>query len=116
MNLFKLLLKKIKIDWQEYKNYRISLWNVMRDKRLTKRAINRARIKNSQNGKTYYILRDRFGGINELTKEELAFFTRIGYFKKMNYLERLKESIAIITSDPIIRDQYTQVQLKKESK
>lgn len=111
--MIKLLLKKIKTDWQEWKAYKISVWNVRRDEKLIKRAIERAKIKNSRNGKTYYILRDVYGGINELNKEELDFFTKKGLFRKMNYMERLQESIAIITSNPIIYNQYSQIQLKR---
>jgi hypothetical protein len=89
---------------------------VRQESKAIKRAMNRARDKNADNGRTYFIMRDNFGGINELNRDELDYWTRHKppLFPKMNYMERLEKSIAIVTSRRFIQEQYNQVQLKKE--
>lgn len=112
--LIKDLVTRIKIDWQEYRLYRQSVYNVKRDQKLINRAIERAKMKNGKDGKTYYIMRDKLGGINELNNKQLDFFTRQKLFKKMNYLQRLESAIGLVTSNKVLLDHYTQIQLKKE--
>ena len=73
MGIFTDIKKRIEIDWIEWKNYKISLWNVKRDRRLIERAIKRARIKNASDGKTYYVLRDVTGGINEFNSSDVRY-------------------------------------------
>lgn len=116
MGIFMDIKKRIEIDWIEWKNYKISLWNVKRDRRLIERAIKRARIKNASDGKTYYVLRDVTGGINEFNSSDVRYWTRVGMLPKMDINKRLTEALAIVTSSSITRNTYTKAQNKKEEK
>jgi hypothetical protein len=114
-NIFKDLIQRIKIDWQEWRAYRASYWNVRRDTKAVNRAITRAKEKNFSNGKTYYIMRDKFGGINELNSDELLFFTRKGMFSKDQYDRRFEQAIDIVTSNQHIRNQYYRIHHNTET-
>jgi len=113
-NILNDLKQKILIDYQEWRGYVISKWNVSRDQRLIRRSIARARAKNKTDGRTYYIMRDRLGGINELNREQISYFQRSGLFSKEDYDRRLERAIAIVTSNKVEFNQYQQTQLKKE--
>lgn len=114
-NIFTDVWTRLKIDYQEYRNYLISIWNVKRDNKAIRRAMRRAEEKNLLDGRTYYIMRDRFGGINELNSAQLLYFTRKGLFTKDQYKRRFDHAIAVVTSNKKIREQYHQAQLKKEN-
>jgi len=114
-NIFKEFWKRIVIDWQEWVSYQKSIYNVHRDTKAINRAINRAREKNYSDGKTYYIMRDRLGAINELNSDELLFFTRKGLFTKEQYNKRFEYAIDIITSNKKIRDQYYKIHHDNEN-
>jgi hypothetical protein len=114
-NIVKDLIQRIKIDWQEWRAYRASYWNVRRDTKAVNRAITRAKEKNFSDGKTYYIMKDRFGGINELNSGELLFFTRKGMFSKDQYDRRFEQAIDIVTSNQRIRDQYYRIHHNTEN-
>lgn len=105
---------RIAIDWQEWRAYRYSLWNTKRDNKLIKRALRRAYIKHRNDRKTYYILRDRFGGINELTKDQLDHFTRKGLFVKMSYMQRLHASIDIVTCNRAMAETFKKIRSVNE--
>ena len=110
--------ERIRIDWQEYRLYRISIYNVRRDNKAIRRAMNRAREKNLNDGRTYYILRDKLGGINEFNSSDLAYWSirhRPAIVAKMDFLERLKRSYGIVTCNQNIQKQYDQIQLNKEN-
>lgn len=113
--IIKDLIARIKIDWIEWRNYRQSQWNVRRDTKAINRAITRAREKNFSDGRTYYVMRDRFGGINELNSDELLFFTRKGMFSKEQYDNRFQHAIDIITSNQHIRNQYYRIHHNTET-
>jgi hypothetical protein len=115
-NILNDLWKRIVIDYKEWRMYQRSLYDVKRDRKAINRALMRARIKNKKDGRTYYILRDVMGGINELNRNELEYFTRKRLFKKMNYLQRLKNAIAIVTSNKIIQEHYNEIQTKKKKR
>lgn len=114
-NIFKDLVTRIKIDYKEWRAYQRSIWDVRREKKLIQRAIIRAREKNFTNGKTYYIVRDRLGGINELNSDEFLFFTRKGLFTKEYYYNRFEHAIDIVTSNKRIRDQYYQIHQNQDN-
>jgi hypothetical protein len=114
-NILKDLIQRIKIDWIEWKAYRASYYNVHRDTKAVNRAIIRAKEKNFSNGKTYYIMRDKFGGINELNSDELLFFTRKGMFSKDQYDKRFEQAIDIVTSNQHIRNQYYRIHHNTET-
>lgn len=44
-NILSLIKQKITVDYQEYRSYLISKWNVERDNKMIRRAVKRARIK-----------------------------------------------------------------------
>lgn len=85
-NFIKDLIKRVKADWQEWNTYQRIAWverfrqrralrDNLRDKRMIDAAIKRAKIKNASDNRTYYILKDRWGGINEINSRELALLT-----------------------------------------
>ena len=113
-NIISLLKQKITVDYQEYRSYLISKWNVERDNKMIRRAVKRARMKNKEDGRTYYIMKDCLGGINELNRSELVFFRNKGLFSNEDYKYRLERAIAIVTSNKVEFKQYKQQQLKKE--
>jgi hypothetical protein len=114
-NIFKDFITRIKIDWQEWRLYQRSLYNVRRDTKAVNRAIQRAREKNFSDGKTYYIVKDKFGGINELNSDELLFFTRKGMFTREQYDNRFKYAIDIVTSNTKVRNQYYKIHHNTET-
>jgi hypothetical protein len=126
-NVFQDLWTRIIIDWKEWRAHTIASWterrahriaarNVKRDNRHIDEAVKRAKIKNSENRKTYYIMPDLFGGINELTKDEIDFFTRKGVFPKMNYLQRLERCVTIITSNRYTQADFNRIKENKKRK
>ena len=114
-NIFKDFITRVEIDWREWRAYQRSIWDVRRDKKAIKRAIIRAREKNFSDRKTYYIMKDRLGGINELNSDQLLWFTRKGLFTREQYDNRFKHAIDIITSNKRIRDQYYQIHHNNEN-
>lgn len=109
-DFFQDLGKRIKADWHEWSMYQRIVWverfkqrrarrDTLREKNLIDAAIERARLKNADDHKTYYIIRDQWGGINELNNEEIANLTRKKILPRMNYLQRITEAIAIVTSN-----------------
>jgi hypothetical protein len=106
---FKELITRIKIDWQEWKGYKTSVWNVKRDKRSIERAIQRAIIKNLSDGRTYYILRNLAGGFDEVNSNELKRIKKIKYFPAYrDYAHMLSLCFAIVTSNEIQRKSYVE--------
>ena len=82
---------------------------------MIRRATSRAKEKNSEDGRTYYGLRDVFGDVNEFNSDDIAFWTSRGVLPKMDYLKRLRSSFFLVTSNPKVLDQYSQIQNKKET-
>jgi len=116
-NIFTDFAKRISIDYTEYRNFLISYWNVKRDAKAIARAMKRAKLKNKTDNRTYYILKDKTGGINEFTKDDAYYWSRVhrpAILAPMNYIERLTASIGLVTSNQQIMEQYAQIQLKKE--
>jgi hypothetical protein len=110
-NIIKEFLIRIKIDWQEWRGFQISVWNVKRDKKAIERAIHRAKIKNSSDGRTYYILRNLAGGFDEVSSAELRNLKakKIKYFPRYrDYEHMLTLTFAIVTSNNIQRKSYVE--------
>lgn len=105
-NIIKDFIQRIKIDYQEWRMYQRTVWDVKRDNKAIRRAIARAEEKNYSDNKTYYIVKDRLGGINELNSAEFLYFTRKGLFKKDQYRNRFEHAIYIVTSNTKIRNQF----------
>lgn len=100
---------RIKIDWQEWRGYKTSVWNVKRDKKQIERAIKRAKMKNYSDGRTYYILRNLAGGFDEVNSGELKKIKKIRYFPKYrDYEHMLRLCFAIVTSNNIQRQSYVE--------
>jgi hypothetical protein len=114
-NIFIDIWVRIKIDFMEYRQHLTDRWSLKRETRNINRAIYRARIRNKEDGRTYYVLRDARGVYSALNSDEVKLWTSRGVFRKMNYTELLRTAVDIVTSSEIIRDQYNQQQLKKES-
>lgn len=112
--ILNILAPRIAVDWAEWRAFRESIWNVKRDNRLVRRALRRARRKHFDDRKTYYIIRDKFGGINELTREQLDFFTKRGLFVKMNYMQRLSASIDIVSNNTSIKQTFAKIKSENE--
>lgn len=110
-NIIKEFITQIRIDWQEWRGFRTSVWNVRRDKRAIERAIQRARIKNSSDGRTYYILRNLGGGFDEANSENLKALRakKVNYFPKFqNFEHMLRQCFAIVTSNEVQRKSYVE--------
>ena len=125
MNYLQDFITRVKADWKEWTLYQKITWverfkqrrarrDVLRDQRMIDAALERARINNASDHKTYYILRDKWGGINEINKEQLDKFTRAGIFPKMNYLQRVNASIAIVTSNKNTQRDFDRIQESKK--
>lgn len=99
--IIELFKQKISIDYQEWKAWLISKWNVQRDSRDIRRAIRRAKMKAKNDHKTYYIMRDKLGGINELNRDELKFFKARGVFWHEDLIKRLERAIAIVDDEGV---------------
>lgn len=99
--IIELFKQKISIDYQEWKAWLISKWNVQRDSRDIRRAIRRAKMKAKNDHKTYYIMRDKLGGINELNRDELKFFKARGVFWQEDLIKRLERAIAIVDDEGV---------------
>lgn len=100
---------RIKIDWQEWRGFKTSVWNVKRDKKAINRAIYRAKMKNKSDGRTYYILRNLAGGFDEVNSGELKMIKKIRYFPKYrDYEHMLRLCFAIVTSNEIQRKSYVE--------
>jgi hypothetical protein len=107
MNYFKELWTRIKIQWIEWRSYQNSVFNVKRDMKQINRAIERARLKNSYDGRTYYILRNLGGGFDEVNSQQLKIAKKIKYFPKYrDYDQMLSQCFAIVTSNNIQRKSY----------
>ncbi|MGI6337882.1 MAG: hypothetical protein ACOXZV_00700 [Bacteroidales bacterium] len=113
-NIFKDIWTRIKIDYIEYRQHLIDRWSLRRETRNINRAIYRANIRNKEDGRTYYVLRDTRGAYSALNSDEIRLWTSRGMFRKMNYMELLRAAVYIVTCEEAIREQYNQQQLKKE--
>jgi hypothetical protein len=111
-------LLRIKIDYQEWRDYQRSMWDVKRNSRAINRAMNRAREKNLNDGRTYYVLRDRAGGYNEFNSTDIHFWTTLHnppLLDKMNFLQRIERAEGIVTCASTTQQHYDQVHLRKEN-
>jgi hypothetical protein len=126
MNYLQDLIKRIKADWKEWTTYQKIVWverfrqrrarrDVLRDQRMIDAALERARLKNASDGRTYYILRDKWGGINELNATEINRLTRMKVLPRMNYLQRVTASIAIVTSNKNTQQDFECIQEKRKN-
>lgn len=115
VSLFSDLWARLKIDYHDYRQELTGTWNLRREAKQIDKAVKRARFRNSKDGRTYYILKDARGGISALTSDQVKYWTAQKMFPKMNYMQLLEKSIAIVTSNSSIREQYNQVQLKNET-
>jgi len=100
---------RLKIDWQEWRGFKTSVWNVRRDEKLINRAIYRAKMRNKTDGRTYYILRNLAGGFDEVNSEGLKKLKHknIPYFPKYrDYEHMISQCFAIVTSNEIQRKSY----------
>jgi hypothetical protein len=113
-NVIKDLFKRVSIDYQEYRQHLINQWNLKREARQIQRAMQRAKVRNKNDGRTYYIIKDKRGAISALNSREILFWTKKGMFPRMDYYKRLSAAIGIVTSNPNVQEQYNQIQLKKE--
>ena len=113
-NIIKDFIQRIKIDYQEWRMYQRTVWDVKRDNKAIRRAIARAEEKNYSDNKTYYIVKDRLGGINELNSAQFLYFTRKGLFTKDQYKNRFEHAIYIVTSNTKIRNQFKNVKPNNE--
>jgi hypothetical protein len=125
MNYLQDFITRVRADWKEWTTYQKIAWverfkqrrarrDVLRDQRMIDAALERARIKNSKNRMTYYILRDKWGGINEINKYELDILIRKKVFPKMNYMQRINACIAIVTSNKNTQRDFDRIQENKK--
>lgn len=124
MNYLQDFITRVKADWKEWTTYQKITWverfkqrrarrDVIRDQRMIDAALERARIKNAKDGRTYYILRDKWGGINEVNKYELDLLIHRKVFPKMTYMQRIQNTIAIVTSNKNTQADFDRKQASK---
>lgn len=109
-NFIKNIWTRIKIDWFEYWGFKTSIWNIKRDNKAIDRAIETAQLKNSRDGRSYYVLRNLAGGFDPVSSADLNFLKRnkiVRFPKYRNYVHMRSQSFATITSDKTIRESYT---------
>jgi hypothetical protein len=109
MGFLKDFMKIIRISLQEMRNDWISSWNFRREMKQVKAAYRRAYERHAINGRTYYILKDKYGNISALDKYELDEWTRRGYFYPMNHLERIRRAIGIVTKNQRYKEQFREM-------
>lgn len=125
MNYLQDFITRVKADWKEWTTYQKITWverfkqrrarrDVIRDQRMIDAALERARIKNAKDGRTYYILRDKWGGINEMDSTIIGKLTRAKILPRMNYLQRVNASIAIVTSNKNTQRDFDRIQESKK--
>lgn len=126
-NVIQDLITRVKADWKEWYLYQRLSWverfrqrrakrDVIRDQRMIASAIERAKVKNAYDHRTYYILRDRWGGINELNSQEIDMLIRRGVFPRMNYLQKVNASIDIVTSNKNVQRDFDRIKTIKNKK
>jgi hypothetical protein len=124
MNYLQDFITRVKADWKEWTLYQKIAWverfrqrrakrDVLRDQAMIDAALERARIKNAKNHMTYYIMRDKWGGINEVNKYELDLLIHRKVFPKMNYMQRIQNTIAIVTSNKNTQADFDRKQASK---
>jgi hypothetical protein len=120
MNYLKDLQKRIVADWHEWVTYQKVSWierfrqrrarrDTVRERRMVDAALERAAIKHASDGRTYYIIKDPYGGINELNSHEINQLVRMGVLPKMDYRKRLQESVAIVTKNTVIQIEFNKL-------
>lgn len=114
VSLFSDLWARLKIDYHDYRQELTGTWNLRREAKQIDKAIRRAKLRNAKDGRTYYIIKDKRGGISALTSDDIKYWTAHKMFPKMDYRQLLQRAIAIVTSNELIREQYNQEQLKRE--
>lgn len=98
-NIFSDFWTRLKIDYIEWRNEMVTNWNTRRETRQIQSAIKRAKERNSMDHKTYFIIKDRRGAYNALTGREIDRFSGPrGYFPKMNYYQKISNSVYLVTS------------------
>jgi len=110
-NILTDLKTKIRIDWIEWRAYRQSVWNVKRDRKAIERAIKRAKMKNANDGRTYYILKNVGGGFDEVNSIDLKNLRakKVRYFPMyQDYNQMLRQCFAVITKNNVIRKSYVE--------
>lgn len=127
MNYLQDLIKRVKADWKEWTTYQKVSWverfrqrrakrDAIRDRRMIESAIERAQIKNAKDGRTYYIMRSVTGEINELCSKDIHLLTRLKLLPRMNYLQRLEATIAIVTGNKMTQLNFDRIQANKNKK
>ena len=114
-NIFSDFRNKIAKDYYEWWSYLVSFWNVQTDNRRIKRALKRGRIKNAGDKRTYYILRDKTGGINELNKSEINMLVKAGIFVKRSHMQIISDAIDIVCKNSQIQEEFNQEKLRQEA-
>ncbi len=113
--MIKALLQRLKVDWREYVNHTLYMNDMRRDRRRIKRAIQSAQLKNSIDGRKYYILRDLRGFPAAYNRDEIKWLKERNIIDKNDtHLEMSRAALAIVTSNKVEMQQYTAVQAKKE--
>jgi hypothetical protein len=107
---------RLKIDYQEWRTEWITRWNTYREMKRLDSAIRRGKERNARDHKTYFIIKDARGAINAMTGSDIDFWTKQGLFPKMNYYEKLRCSIDIVTSSRRTMNQFTYAKTNSKPK
>jgi len=115
-SIFKMFWIRLNIDYREWRDEWLTRWNTRREMKQIDSAIRRGKERNARDHKTYYIIRDRRGGINALTGSEIDLWARRGLFPKMTILQKLQKSIDIVTNSNMMKDLFYDFKINNSKK
>jgi hypothetical protein len=116
-NFFTELATRISIDYKEWRDEIIIRWNTKREMKQIDSAIRRAKKRNLRDHRTYYIIKDRRGAINALTKQEIdkwsdkktAKGVKTGLFPRMTINQVYHSCIDMVTCTRRDMDQFNRI-------
>ena len=113
--MFKSLLQRIKVDFKEFVNHLFFINDLKRDRKRISRAIESAKVKNSVDGRKYFVIRDLRGFPAAYNRSEIKWLKAHGIIpKEATHVDMDKVALAIVTNNKVEIKQYTAVQVKKE--
>ena len=113
--MIKAIIQRIRVDWAEWWDHLFRMWDMRRDKKRIMRAIASAKLKNSIDGRKYFVIRDVRGFPAAYNRSEILWLKAHDVIpKEAHHVELDKHALAIVTSNKVEMMQYTAVQNKKE--
>ena len=113
--MIKGIIQRIRVDWAEWWEFRFRMWDMRRDKNRIMKAIKTAKLKNSIDGRKYFVIRDVRGFPAAYNRSEIKWLKLHKIIpQNATHVDLDKHALAIVTSQKTEIMQYTAVQNKKE--